>query len=118
MYNLDPNSDIFHAELRRARVEKGMTQTELAAALGISAVMTQRYEMEREKKYSARPTPITAKKIQDFFSQTKEKSAELHPHTNEKAQESIRNSLQYFSLDDLIGEIRRRGFVVTLQSKG
>jgi transcriptional regulator with XRE-family HTH domain len=108
IYDLSPDSEVFHQELRRARADRGLTQSELAQELGISSVMTQRYEMDLSKKNSARPNPITAKKIHDFF---------LIPPTQAvlKAPENL--PLSNISLDDLLKEIGARGYKVSLESK-
>jgi transcriptional regulator with XRE-family HTH domain len=108
IYDLRPDSEVFHQELRRARANKGLTQSELAQKLGISSVMTQRYEMDLSKKNSARPNPITAKKIQDFFQTPSHQAAS-------KAPENL--SLDKIPLDDLLKEIGARGYKVSLQSK-
>ena len=108
IYDLRPDSEVFHQELRRARSDWGLTQSELANELGISGVMTQRYEMDLSKKNSARPNPITAKKIQNLF---RDLSAQAVP----KVPESL--SLSQIPLDDLLKEIGTRGYKVSLESK-
>ncbi len=105
MPHLDPSADDFHEKLREARKERNLTQAELADALKISSVMTQRYEMDRSKKNHARPGPETMKKINAFFSAAPQDQADKRP-------------LESNSLDELIAEIRHRGFTVTLQSRG
>lgn len=107
-YDLNPNSEVFHSELRRARADRGLTQSELARALGISKVMPQRYEMESGKKNSARPNPITAQKIQEFFQQ-QPVQATLPPPENPQ--------LSSISLDELLTEIGSRGYKISLSSK-
>lgn len=107
-YDLRPDSEVFHQELRRARADWGLTQSELAQKLGISSVMTQRYEMDLSKKNSARPNPITAKKIHDFF-QAPPTQAVL------KAPQNL--PLNQIPLDDLLKEIGVRGYKVSLESK-
>lgn len=81
-----------------------MTQAELADALSISSVMTQRYEMAKDKKNHARPGPETMRKITSFFSSAPQDQDDKRP-------------LKGHSLDELIAEIRQRGFHVTLQSR-
>jgi len=108
IYDLRPDSEVFHKELRRARADNGLTQSELAQKLGISSVMTQRYEMDLGKKNSARPNPITAKKIQDFFL-SKPTQAALKPPVNPP--------LDKIPLDDLLKEIGARGYKVSLESR-
>jgi transcriptional regulator with XRE-family HTH domain len=100
MTSLNPQSADFHTALRDMRKARNLTQTQLADALGISSVMTQRYEMDLTKKNSARPGPDTMKKIEAFFA----------------APTSALNKrpLQDFSLDQMIEEIRHRGLKVTL----
>lgn len=104
MINLDPAADNFHEKLREARKERGLTQVELADALKISSVMTQRYEMDKSKKNHARPGPETMKKINSFFSSAHQDQDDKRP-------------LKGNSLDELVSEIRQRGFTVTLQSR-
>ncbi|CUJ74804.1 helix-turn-helix domain-containing protein [Achromobacter kerstersii] len=97
---MNPQDDYFHIELREKRKARNLTQSQLADALGISHVMTQRYEMERSKKNSARPGPDTMKKIEAFF--------ESPTLTVDK------RPLQGFSLDQLLDEVRQRGFKLVL----
>ncbi|EXF90954.1 hypothetical protein HK44_029735 (plasmid) [Pseudomonas fluorescens HK44] len=108
IYDLRPDSEVFHQELRRARADKGLTQSELAQELGISSVMTQRYEMDLSKKNSARPNPITAKKIHDFFRTQPTQAAPKAP---------ANPPLSQIPLDDLLKEIGARGYKVSLESK-
>lgn len=104
-YDLNPNSDVFHLELRKARIDRGLTQTQLAEALGISKVMPQRYEADPKSSNSARPNALTAKKIKDFFLGASEKEG------------VIGVSLSSIPLEDLLSEIGRRGYQVNLLSK-
>lgn len=97
---LNPQAENFHIVLRDKRNALNLTQNQLADALGISSVMTQRYEMERSKKNSARPGPETMKKIEAFFAQPTE-ALNKRP-------------LQDFSLDQLLDEVRQRGYKLTL----
>ena len=97
---LNPQAENFHIVLRDKRNALNLTQNQLADALGISSVMTQRYEMERSKKNSARPGPETMKKIEAFFAQPTE-ALNKRP-------------LQDFSLDQLLDEVRQRGYKLAL----
>ena len=97
---LNPHSDDFHIVLRDKRNALKLTQNQLADALGISSVMTQRYEMERTKKNSARPGPETMKKIEAFFAQP--------------TKTVNKRTLEDFSLDQLLDEVRQRGYKLTL----
>ncbi len=107
-YDLNPDSKVFHSELRRARADRGLTQSELATALGISKVMPQRYETELGKKNSARPNPITAQKIRDFFQQQPVQATQ-------PAHQNIQ--LSSIPLDELLTEIGSRGYKISLSSK-
>lgn len=107
-YDLDPNSEVFHSELRRARADRGLTQLELATELGISKVMPQRYEAEPGKKNSARPNPITAKKIREFFQQQPVQATQSPPQDTQ---------LSSIPLDELLTEIGSRGYKISLSSK-
>jgi len=100
MTSLNSHSSDFHTVLRDLRKARNLTQNQLADALGISSVMTQRYEMDLSKKNSARPSPDTMKKIEAFF-------AAPISSLNKRP-------LQDFSLDQLIDEVRQRGFKVSL----
>lgn len=100
MRSLNPQAPDFHLVLRDKRKALNLTQTQLADALGISSVMTQRYEMDLSKKNSARPGPDTMKKIEAFF-------AAPTPAVSKRP-------LQDFSLDLLLEEVRHRGFKITL----
>ncbi len=100
MTSFSPESSTFHKILREKRNALNLTQNELALALDISSVMVQRYEMDSSKKNSARPSPSTMKKIEEFFSKTTEFSN--------------KRLLQDISLDDLLDEIKERGFQVQL----
>lgn len=100
MTSFNPSADDFHIVLRNKRNALNLTQNQLAAALGISSVMTQRYEMARTKKNSARPGPETMKKIESFFAQP--------------AQALNKRPLEDFSLDQLLDEVRQRGYKLIL----
>ncbi|WP_425919435.1 helix-turn-helix domain-containing protein [Acinetobacter sp. TSRC1-2] len=102
MTSFNSESSKFHEILREKRNALNLTQNELAQALGISNVMIQRYEMDLSKKNSARPSPSTMKKIEDFFSETT-KCSDKRP-------------LQDISLDILLAEIKERGFNIQLSS--
>lgn len=119
-YDLNPSSSIFNTELRRARVDRGLTQRELAAGLGISQVMVQRYEMDDSKTYSARPGLLTTRKIQEFFGQTESVvgAGESADETEEPAEHSDDplDWLSQVSLDDLMAEIQNRGYRVRVES--
>jgi transcriptional regulator with XRE-family HTH domain len=98
----------YHEELRRARLERGLTQDEVAEGSGISKTMVQRYETEPGKGHHARPSEATAMKIEAYLQRVKP--------LNEAVVEEAADRLQAVSLDELIGEIKRRGFQLTLQS--
>jgi transcriptional regulator with XRE-family HTH domain len=100
MTSLNPQSSDFHIVLRDKRKALNLTQNQLADALGISSVMTQRYEMDGTKKNRARPGPDTMKKIEAFFAAP--------------TQALNKRPLQDFSLDQLLDEVRHRGFKITL----
>jgi transcriptional regulator with XRE-family HTH domain len=102
MESFSPENPKFHETLREKRNALHLTQNELASALGISNVMVQRYEMDSSKKNSARPSPATMKKIKDFFSETTK-------NTNKRP-------LQNIGLEDLLAELKERGFQVQLNS--
>ena len=100
MTSLNPEASDFHIALREKRKALNLTQNQLADALGISSVMTQRYEMDRAKDNSARPGPETMKKIEAFFAQP---AAVLN-----------KRILEDFTLDQLLDEVRQRGYKLTL----
>jgi len=100
----------YHEELRRARIQRGLTQEQVAEGSGISKTMVQRYETEPGKSHHARPSEATAMKIEAYLQRVKplsEAAVEV---------EEMADLLQGVSLDDLIEEIKRRGFQLTLQS--
>lgn len=95
---LDRLSANFNQEFRKNRLDRNLTQSELAIKLGISSVMVQRYES------NGRPSPKTLDIINNFFS-----SFDI----NEQHES---NPLKKYSLDELIYEIQQRGFSITLQT--
>lgn len=98
--DLDKDSLLFHSALRQARTELGLTQKDFAESVDIGVNSLQRYEMPRGKEYASRPNPSTLKRINDFI--RKEFDAK-----NE-------NTLERFTIEQLVGEIKRRGFALTL----
>lgn len=109
MYNFNPKSAAFHTQLSDARNALGLTQAELAAGLGISPTMVQRYETAPEKKNSSRPSGRTVKVIENFFAS--------QASGNKPDDQGEVNPLQSYPLDALIEEIRRRGFKISLVSE-
>ncbi|KAA3668660.1 MULTISPECIES: helix-turn-helix domain-containing protein [Pectobacterium] len=95
---LDRLSASFNEEFRKSRLDRNLTQNELAIKLGISSVMVQRYES------NGKPSPKTLDIINKFFS-----SFDI----NEQKEDNL---LKNYSLDELISEIRRRGFSITLRT--
>ena len=98
-------------KLRRLRLECGLTQDEVAVGVGISKTMVQRYEMGPEKSYHAVPSPATLMKLNWFFDHTPKLGQQPEPDADADEVE-----LEKVSLDDLLAEIKRRGYQVTLQS--
>lgn len=88
----DRNSVDFPEALKRAREAKNMSYSELARAIGISVVMPSRYE-NRDNALFSTPSQETWRKLNDFLT----------------SGETSLNSLQVFSLDELVDEIKRRG---------
>lgn len=110
MTNLDPASDSFNVEFAEARNARGLTQKELATALGISLTMVQRYEKSRGKKYSNRPRPKVAQRIQSFFATEQPGKVLEEPAVTQGEQ----RPLQSYPLDALVEEMRHRGYRVNL----
>nr|WP_019365978.1 helix-turn-helix transcriptional regulator [Pseudomonas luteola] len=108
VYDLRPNSENFHKEFVRIRTDRGLTQKQLAEALGFGITTVQRYERAGD----TRPSPPTLKKIYKFL--------EDNPRSNVLGKTGTPQNdrpLQSFSLDDLVEEIRTRGYSVSLQTK-
>lgn len=103
------SNTVYHEELRRARIQRGLTQDQVAEGAGISKTMVQRYETEPGKGHHARPSEVTAMKIDAYLQRVK-------PLSEAAVVEETADLLQGVSLDDLIQEIKRRGFQLTLQS--
>ena len=103
----------YHEELRRARLERGLTQDEVAEGAGISKTMVQRYETAPDKGHHAHPSEATAMKIEAYLQRVKPL---LEPSVS--AEQKNADFLHEVSLDALIEEIKRRGFQLTLQSVG
>jgi transcriptional regulator with XRE-family HTH domain len=64
---LDPASLTFHLELKAKRAELGISQYELAAAMGTDRVTVARWEKPPGVKLSCRPRLKMAKRLRDFF---------------------------------------------------
>lgn len=106
MMTFNAQSADFHTKLADARNALGLTQAGLAAGLGISPTMVQRYETAPEKKNSARPGGRTLQKIESFFAS--------RASGQQAAEQGDEQYLQSCSLDELVEEIRRRGYRVNL----
>ena len=105
------SNTVYHEELRRARNQRGLTQEQVAEGAGISKTMVQRYETEPGKGHHARPSEGTAMKIEAYLQRVKPLSEAA------VVVEETADLLQGVSLDELIEEIKRRGFQLTLQSR-
>lgn len=119
----------YHLTLRRLRAERGLTQKQVADGVGISTTMIQRYEMSPDKEYSSRPSAGTAMKIEAFFSKTPRLNESLetgYPDESYAPDDAHslpvpmaaweKSSLKEFSLDELLAEVKSRGYQVTLSS--
>jgi transcriptional regulator with XRE-family HTH domain len=104
------NKTLFHKELRHARLQRGLTQDQVAVGAGISKTMVQRYETEPGKGHHALPSEATAMKIEAYLQRVKPLGEDV------VLVEETADLLQDVSLDELIEEIKRRGFQLTLQS--
>jgi len=113
MIHLDPTSDTFHIDLKRIRAQLGLTQTALAEKLGISSVMTQRYEAERNKKNSARPNPATMQKMEKFFAKEMTKTGDIAASEVESAEPA--EMLKSLTTELLLDEIERRGYEISIK---
>lgn len=98
---LNTNSENFAKELKEARIKAGLTQRALAEGVNISVVMVGRYEMG-----TAKPSDKTLFTIESFFSNLEIQN--VPPATLRQ--------LPDYSLDELLTEIKRRGFKVSLES--
>ena len=96
-------SPTFAQELKEARLAAQLTQRALADSLRISVVMVGRYEMG-----TANPSDKTLFAINSFFDQLADSN-----NTNKTPPSA---SLSNYNLDELLGEIRQRGFKVTIES--
>lgn len=66
-FDADPESDDYPEKLREVRKQMGWTQGRFAEAAGYSAIMQGRYETDRSKKNSAKPSPKTARAIKKMI---------------------------------------------------
>lgn len=105
MFTLNnPKVENYAHLLKQARIHAGLTQKALADGLGISIVMVGRYETD-----AARPSEKTALTIHRFFSDLNQET-QITPTTQPE------KNLTDYSLDELLAEIKRRGFKVSLES--
>jgi transcriptional regulator with XRE-family HTH domain len=93
----------FGQALKEMRMKARLTQRELAESLGISAAIIGRYE-----KGNVTPSDKTLFAINRFFEQ-------LHGETMTD-NTALVSSLSGHSLDNLLTEIRQRGFKVSIES--
>ena len=86
------DSNDFHIALKQEREKKGLTNTELAEAIGINTVMIGRYE-----HYYSVPSQETWRKLNDYLS------------TGTRVNLKYSNSIEDLSVEDLIKELKNRG---------
>lgn len=106
MFTLNnPTVENYHHLLKQARIHAGLTQKALADGLGISMVMVGRYETD-----AARPSDKTALTIHRFFEERRQKTQIT------ATPQPVEKTLIDYSLDELLAEIKRRGFKVSLET--
>lgn len=113
LFDIDPKSEQYSTALKKARTDLRLTQEELANSVGISKVMIGRYETEGGKKNAARPSPSTAFALQSFFSSRGDSGTN---NTSDQHNNVEAIGIDRITLDDLLTEIRRRGYKVSLES--
>lgn len=91
------DSKDFHIVLRQEREKRGLTNTELAEAIGINTVMIGRYEHTCHENYYSVPSQDTWRKLDNYFSNGK------------KIETSSSKSIEDLSVEDLIKELKNRG---------
>ncbi|HBI1354131.1 TPA: helix-turn-helix transcriptional regulator [Acinetobacter baumannii] len=91
------DSKDFHIILKKERESKGLTNTELAEAIGINTVMIGRYEHTCDEKYYSIPSKETWKKLNDYLS------------NDIKFESNSTKSIKDLSIEDLIKELKNRG---------
>ena len=96
----------FPAALKARRLERGMSRANLAHAIGIHAVMTRRYELEPGTREFTRPKRETWVKLN--------RALGYEGEGGEVAEQERGVSLLDVSTEDLVEELHRRNFAVTL----
>ena len=91
------DSNDFHIALKQEREKKGLTNTELAEAIGINTVMIGRYEHTCHENYYSVPSQETWRKLNDYIS------------TGTRVNLKSSNSIEDLSVEDLIKELKNRG---------
>lgn len=95
----------FPSRLKQARMAKGWTQLEFAEKVGISLAMIQRYEMEQDRKYHAKPKRQTLEKMNSLLFQP------VGFDFGDK------ENLKKFTTEELLDEIQSRGYQINLLKK-
>ncbi|OSI16590.1 helix-turn-helix domain-containing protein [Neisseria dumasiana] len=101
----DPN---FPSRLKQARMAKGWTQLEFSEKVGISLAMIQRYEMEQDRKYHAKPRRHTLEKMNSLLFQSPQPAG---------FDFGEKDNLKKFTTEELLDEIQSRGYEITLLKK-
>jgi ribosome-binding protein aMBF1 (putative translation factor) len=105
-----PHSVEFPAALKSAREAHGMSRAQLAKAAGIHEVMPRRYEEPTCSEFTRPTIPTWAELNRALgFEIVSESSNTVEPPAEEKSL-----PLSKLSIDDLVGELRKRGIGVTL----
>lgn len=91
------DSKDFYIVLKQEREKKGLTNTELAEAIGINTVMIGRYEHTCHENYYSIPSQETWRKLNDYLS------------TGNRVEVKSSNSIEELSIEDLIKELKNRG---------
>lgn len=96
----------FPAALKARRLGLGMSRAQLAIAIGIHPVMTRRYELEPGTREFTRPKRDTWVKLN--------RALGYEVGGGEAAKQEGKVSLQDISTEELVEELHRRNFAVTL----
>lgn len=96
----NPKSNNFRSALRNARIEAGLTLSQLADAAGISKVMPGRYE-----RGTTQPTMGTWQELNKVLFEVDDDEVEA-----EAVKQEVGNSLSEATLEEILEELKGRGF--------
>jgi ribosome-binding protein aMBF1 (putative translation factor) len=107
----------FPAELRKARLAKGLNMKQLAAAIGIDGAMIGRYE-DPNHSWHSKPSKKTWDLLNTFlFSSNPPTDADLTNTSASMSSKSLKSMtpLGEASIEEIVSELKKRGATVDIR---